>query len=64
MLHIYNVHHKVHVDFDLKWHGQEPTEMFEIYEKLGEGYIIFYMHIYFSSTIIYELMLVNMFLLL
>lgn len=37
-LHTYNVHHKVHVDFDLKWHGQEPTEMFEIYEKLGEGY--------------------------
>lgn len=33
----FNVQHKVHVDFDYKWSGQNPDEVFELSQKLGEG---------------------------
>lgn len=33
----YNLKHKVHVNFDFQWSGQNPVEMFDIQEKLGEG---------------------------
>lgn len=29
--------HMVHVDFELKWEGQNPYDVFELEEKLGEG---------------------------
>lgn len=35
----FNVQHRVHVDFDYKWTGQDPEDVFELTVKLGEGYI-------------------------
>lgn len=32
----YNFRHRIHVDVDLNW-NQDPTEIFELMEKLGEG---------------------------
>lgn len=29
--------HKVHIDKDYNWSGQDPDEVFELKEKLGEG---------------------------
>jgi hypothetical protein len=37
----FNVHHKLHVDFDYKWTGQDPEDVFELTQKLGEGYVLF-----------------------
>eukprot|EP01113_Clastostelium_recurvatum_P032515 TRINITY_DN4190_c0_g1_i8.p1 TRINITY_DN4190_c0_g1~~TRINITY_DN4190_c0_g1_i8.p1 ORF type:complete len:587 (-),score=130.72 TRINITY_DN4190_c0_g1_i8:28-1788(-) len=33
----FNIKHKVHVDPDYKWSGQNPEEVFELLDKLGEG---------------------------
>lgn len=33
----FNVQHKVHVDFEFSWSGQDPGDIFEFVEKLGEG---------------------------
>jgi hypothetical protein len=33
----FNVVHKQHVDFDYKWTGGNPLELFEFQEKIGEG---------------------------
>lgn len=33
----FNVQHRVHVDFDYKWTGQHPDDVFELSQKLGEG---------------------------
>lgn len=33
----YNLKHKVHVNFDFQWSGQNPSEVFILQEKLGEG---------------------------
>jgi hypothetical protein len=35
----YNIQHKTHVDFDYKWTGQDPDQVFELTQKLGEGYV-------------------------
>lgn len=34
----FNFQHRVHVDFDYKWTGQDPDDVFELTKKLGEGY--------------------------
>lgn len=34
----FNIQHKIHVDFDYKWTGQDPDAVFELTQKLGEGY--------------------------
>lgn len=36
----YNLQHKAHVNFDFKWAGDDPEELFEIQELLGKGYVI------------------------
>lgn len=33
----YNPQHKAHVNFDFKWAGDDPEELFEIQELLGKG---------------------------
>eukprot|EP01132_Coremiostelium_polycephalum_P000679 gene679-840_t len=33
----FNVQHKVHVDFDYKWSGQDLDRVFDIQEELGRG---------------------------
>lgn len=39
----YNLQHKAHVNFDFKWAGDDPEELFEIQELLGKGYVV---HLY------------------
>lgn len=33
----YNLQHKAHVNFDFKWAGDDPEELFEMQELLGKG---------------------------
>lgn len=33
----YNVQHKAHVNFNFKWAGDDPEELFEMHQLLGQG---------------------------
>jgi hypothetical protein len=34
----FDVQHRIHVDFDYKWTGEEPSSAFTLNEMIGEGY--------------------------
>ena len=40
----FNVQHKVHVNFDYEWSGEDPKENFQLVQVLGEGYVFVCSH--------------------
>jgi hypothetical protein len=39
----FNVQHTSHVSFDFQWTGEKnPEEIFELQDKLGQGYVFFH----------------------
>ena len=38
----YNLSHNIHVDTDFNWTGQDPLKIFELIEKLGQGYYYYF----------------------